>query len=65
LILALKLALVDMYSRRLRERVRRKRVIRDYQLVAQFFKKDRPTTGKRFQAYEKWAPIVTENKAMP
>lgn len=35
--IALKLAHVDMYTRRLRERARRKRVVRDYQLVANFF----------------------------
>ncbi|KAG5865089.1 hypothetical protein JTB14_028193 [Gonioctena quinquepunctata] len=34
---ALKLAMVDMYVRRLRERARRKRIVRDYQLVAKFF----------------------------
>jgi DNA-binding protein H-NS len=59
-----------MYSRRLRERARRKRVIRDYQLVCKFFKKDRAKaaatvngevstetkeTAKRFQGYEKYA----------
>nr|CAG4651785.1 EOG090X058A [Triops cancriformis] len=43
--LALKLAHVDMYVRRLRERTRRKRVLRDYQLARDFFNKkdkDRP-----------------------
>ncbi|KAL1513865.1 hypothetical protein ABEB36_003208 [Hypothenemus hampei] len=34
---ALKLAIVDMYVRRLRERHRRKRIVRDYQLVAKYF----------------------------
>ncbi|XP_050305416.1 transcriptional adapter 2B isoform X3 [Anthonomus grandis grandis] len=34
---ALKLAVVDMYVRRLRERQRRKRIVRDYQLVAKYF----------------------------
>ncbi|XP_055903119.1 transcriptional adapter 2B isoform X2 [Eupeodes corollae] len=34
----LKLAHVDMYTRRLRERVRRKRIVRDYQLVANYFR---------------------------
>lgn len=34
----LKLAQVDMYTRRLRERVRRKRIVRDYQLAANFFR---------------------------
>lgn len=34
---ALKLSQVDMYTRRLRERTRRKRLVRDYQLVAAFF----------------------------
>lgn len=32
---------VDMYMRRLRERSRRKRVVRDFQVVPQFFKKER------------------------
>lgn len=35
--LALKLAQVDMYTRRLRERARRKRIARDFQLVSHFF----------------------------
>ncbi|ALC45630.1 Ada2b [Drosophila busckii] len=34
----LKLAHVDIYTRRLRERVRRKRMVRDYQLVSNFFR---------------------------
>uniref|UniRef100_A0A182SUL2 SWIRM domain-containing protein n=1 Tax=Anopheles maculatus TaxID=74869 RepID=A0A182SUL2_9DIPT len=34
----LKLAQVDIYTRRLRERARRKRVVRDYQLIANFFR---------------------------
>ncbi|CAH1187413.1 unnamed protein product [Phyllotreta striolata] len=34
---ALKLARVDMYTRRLRERARRKRIVRDYQLVAKYY----------------------------
>lgn len=38
--IALKYAHVDMYSRCLREQVRRKRVARDYQLVSQFFKEN-------------------------
>ncbi|XP_030759482.1 transcriptional adapter 2B-like [Sitophilus oryzae] len=33
----LKLAKIDMYIRRLRERQRRKRIVRDYQLVAKYF----------------------------
>lgn len=33
----LKLAQVDIYTRRLRERARRKRLVRDYQLVTSFF----------------------------
>lgn len=36
--LVLKLAQVDIYTRRLRERARRKRLVRDYQLVANFFR---------------------------
>lgn len=34
----LKLAHLDMYTRRLRERARRKRVVRDYQLVSNYFR---------------------------
>ncbi|XP_061503217.1 transcriptional adapter 2B isoform X2 [Anopheles gambiae] len=34
----LKLAQVDIYTRRLRERARRKRVVRDYQLIGNFFR---------------------------
>jgi len=36
--LALKLSQCDIYERRLREQVRRKRVARDYQLVAKFYR---------------------------
>ena len=37
---ALKLAQCDIYERRLREQVRRKRVARDYQLVSKFYEKN-------------------------
>ena len=37
---ALKLAQVDIYERRLREQVRRKRVARDYQLVSRFYREN-------------------------
>jgi len=54
---ALKLAQVDMYSRRLRERARRKRLGRDYQLVANFFqattRKDRPVLKKKLPREER------------
>lgn len=53
---ALKLAQVDMYTRRLRERARRKRVSRDFQLVSQFFsanRKDRPSSKKKLSKEEK------------
>ncbi|XP_063696985.1 transcriptional adapter 2B isoform X2 [Culicoides brevitarsis] len=36
--LLLKLAQIDIYSRRIRERARRKRLARDYQLAANFFR---------------------------
>ncbi|KAK8768699.1 hypothetical protein V5799_014838 [Amblyomma americanum] len=39
---ALKLAQVDMYSRRLRERMRRKGLVRDYRLLEQFCHAGRP-----------------------
>lgn len=45
--LALKLAQVDMYTRCLRERFRRKRVVKDYQLVAKFFANQRKETVKK------------------
>ncbi|XP_015187188.1 PREDICTED: transcriptional adapter 2B isoform X2 [Polistes dominula] len=48
--IALKLAQVDMYTNNLRERARRKRVVRDYQLVSSFFassRKDRGGVKKR------------------
>lgn len=43
--IALKLAQVDMYTSNLRERARRKRVVRDYQLVAAFFATSRKDKG--------------------
>ncbi|KAJ2953294.1 hypothetical protein O0L34_g878 [Tuta absoluta] len=46
---ALKLSQVDIYTRRLRERTRRKRLVRDYQLVSVFFSNQRnkqKTLGK-------------------
>ncbi|CAB3245859.1 unnamed protein product [Arctia plantaginis] len=46
---ALKLSQVDVYTRRLRERTRRKRLVRDYQLVSVFFSNQRnkqKTLGK-------------------
>jgi len=56
--LALKLAHVDMYTRRLRERARRKRVARDFQLVSQFFtaikkEKEKPTTAAKKRESQK------------
>ena len=38
--IALKLSQCDIYERRLREQVRRKRVARDYQLVSRFYEKN-------------------------
>ncbi|XP_029676462.1 transcriptional adapter 2B isoform X1 [Formica exsecta] len=43
--IALKLAQVDMYTNNLRERARRKRVVRDYQLVSAFFASSRKDKG--------------------
>ncbi|XP_022913844.1 transcriptional adapter 2B [Onthophagus taurus] len=51
---ALKLAQVGMYIRRLRERYRRKRVVRDYQLVAKFFANQRKDINKK--------PLTKEQK---
>lgn len=54
--IALKLSYVDMYTRRLRERARRKRLCRDYQLVSNYFtttRRDRPSTKKKPSKYER------------
>lgn len=55
---ALKLVHVDMYTHRLRERARRKRVGRDYQLVSNFFnsgtKKDKLPSKKKLTKEEKY-----------
>lgn len=45
--IALKLSIVDMYTRRLRERAKRKRLVRDYQLVAKFFANQRKESNNR------------------
>lgn len=37
--IALKLAQVDIYNRRLKERARKKRLVRDYKLIHEFFRK--------------------------
>ncbi|XP_043522936.1 transcriptional adapter 2B isoform X4 [Frieseomelitta varia] len=51
--IALKLAQVDMYTNNLRERARRKRVVRDYQLVSAFFASSRKDKAmKRKQSKE-------------
>lgn len=50
----MKLAMVDMYIRKLRERTRRKRVVRDYQLVSKFFSKDKKDPNKK--------PLTKEQK---
>ncbi|KAL3289265.1 hypothetical protein HHI36_003695 [Cryptolaemus montrouzieri] len=52
----MKLAMVDMYSRKLRERTRRKRVVRDYQLVSKFFSKDKKDPNKK--------PLTKEQKEL-
>lgn len=44
--LMLKLGHIQAYSRRLKERVRRKRLVRDYQLAAQFFRGSRRYKSK-------------------
>lgn len=52
--LALKLAQVDMYTRCLRERFRRKRLVKDYQLVAKYFASQRKDVIKK--------PLTKEQK---
>lgn len=58
--IALKLAQVDMYTNNLRERARRKRVVRDYQLVSSFFAANRKEKNgkKRLTKEEKYELIV-------
>jgi hypothetical protein len=53
---ALKLSHVDMYTRKLRERSRRKRLCRDYQLVSNYFtitRRDKPAGKKKTSKYER------------
>lgn len=66
--LVLKLAQVDIYTRRLRERARRKRLVRDYQLVANFYRgqlkrtrqnKDQRELRDRFRVF---AQFYTSNE---
>lgn len=45
--LILKLAQVDIYTRRLRERTRRKRIVRDFQLIMNFFRGPTSTINSR------------------
>ena len=63
--LALKLAQVDIFTRRLRERARRKRVARDFQLISQFFnsmkkekEKPAPAAKKREAQKEKFVDMI-------
>lgn len=52
--ISLKLAIIDMYTRKLRERVRRKRIVRDYQLVAKYFANIKKDPAK--------LPVLKEHK---
>nr|CAG4650937.1 EOG090X058A [Simocephalus serrulatus] len=66
--LALKLAQVDMYTRRLRERARRKRVARDFRLVSQYFnaikkEKEKPTTAAKKRESQKEKEIQEKFRA--
>lgn len=45
--LLLKLAQVDIYTRRLRERTRRKRIVRDFQLISNFFRGNQANSRRR------------------
>ncbi|XP_064484820.1 transcriptional adapter 2-beta-like isoform X1 [Ornithodoros turicata] len=57
---ALKLAHVDMYSRRLKERMRKKAVAREYHLVAQFFQHSKGRTPSSVKAAKR--PTREEDK---
>lgn len=50
--LILKLAQVDIYTRRLRERTRRKRIVRDFQLIVNFFRGNNMANVRRRQSKE-------------
>lgn len=50
--IVVKLAQVDMYTRRLRERTRRKRIVRDFQLIANFFRKNQLPNVRRRHSKE-------------
>lgn len=55
----LKLNIIDMYMRRFRERVKRKRLLRDYQLVAKFF--DREYPKKQLTEKQKYATFCLKS----
>ena len=57
--MALKLSQCDIYERRLREQVRRKRVARDYQLVSKFYREN-PIVEIGFGA--KLSPLKIHNQ---
>merc|ERR1712241_998093 len=60
---ALKLSQCDIYERRLREQVRRKRVARDYQLVSRFYREN-PIVEIGFGAKFSPQKISSQYKAM-
>lgn len=61
--LALKLTQVDIYTERLRERERRHRILRDYQLIAAFFRQKEKSKKKVFKD-ERLVEIYTRQDSL-
>lgn len=70
--LVLKLAQVDIYTRKLRERTRRKRMVRDYQLVMNFFRgnirrrqsKDQREFRDRYRVFAQFYTSIEFNRRL-
>lgn len=70
--LVLKLAKLDVYTRRLRERTRRKRMVRDYQLIVNFFRgklrrrqsKDQREFRDRFRVFAQFYTAFEFNRRL-
>lgn len=67
-VIVLQLAQIDIYTRKLRERTRRKRIVQDYQLIAQYFRgaaaarrrhtKDQREFRDRFRVFAQFCSAV-------
>lgn len=73
-VIVLQLAQIDIYTRKLRERTRRKRMVQDYQLIAQYFRgaaaarrrhtKDQREFRDRFRVFAQFCSAVEFNRRL-